>query len=302
MTMPAQPLDLNRVAVFLKVVDEGGITAAARALSLPKSSVSRAVSLLEEELGARLLRRASRSVAPSEAGAAFYERATRGMSLLSEAREAVVDLDAQLRGPIRVTAAVDVGVWVLAPLIAGFGALHPAVTVDVVLTGRLVDLQEEGIDFGLRAGVLRDESLVARKLSHSDFALYASPDYVRSHGAPKRVAELAQHRCVLFRPTRGQATWTLTGPRGSESVRVQGAVQADDFSFVLQALASGAGIGLLPTFVAERGGGARLERVLPRHAAPGAPLHLVYPKQRYMPQRMAVFRDYLLASQPRTAR
>src|SRR5690242_5915583 len=115
-----QAPDLHRVGTFLKVVDEGGFTRAAHALGLPKSSVSRSVALLEQELRARLLRRTSRKVSLTEAGAAFYERAARGMSLLAEAREAVVELDAELRGPIRITASVDMAVWRLAPIVAAF--------------------------------------------------------------------------------------------------------------------------------------------------------------------------------------
>src|SRR3954452_13128571 len=179
--------DLNRVGVFLKVVEEGGFTKAAQALGLPKSSVSRSVALLEQELRARLLRRTSRSVAPTEAGTAFYARASRGMALLSEAREAVVELDAELRGPIRITAAVDLAMWRLASVVAAFVDKHPAVLIDVVLTGRTVDLLEEGFDFALRAGQLRDENLVARKLLPAEFALYAAPAYLQQHGVPRRV-------------------------------------------------------------------------------------------------------------------
>jgi DNA-binding transcriptional LysR family regulator len=287
--------DLNRVGVFLKVVEEGGFTRAAKALGLPKSSVSRSVALLEQELRTRLLRRTSRSVAPTEAGTAFYEKAARGMALLGEAREAVVELDAELRGPIRITTAVDLAVWRLAPVVAEFVARHPAVLIDVVLTGRTVDLVEEGFDFALRLGQLRDESLVARKLPAAEFALYAAPAYLEQHGVPRRVADLARHRCVLFRAVRGRATWSLRTARGAEeTVEVQGSINFDDFSFATQTVLSGAGIGLLPAFVAQAAGGERLSRVLPRYYWAGGPVQLVYPAERYMPRRCAVFRDFLL--------
>ncbi len=293
--MPASRApDLNRIAVFLKVVEEGGFTAAAKALSLPKSSVSRTVALLEQELHARLLRRSSRKVTPTEAGAAFYERATRGMSLLVEAREAVVDLEGQMRGPIRITTAVDLGVWQLAPLVSGFVERHPAVVIDVVLTGRVVDLVEEGFDLALRAAPIRDEALIAKKLPGTPFALYASPAYLERAGRPRRLADLTEHRCVVFRAVRGHAVWTLQGPRGEEKVGVNGAINTDDFSFALQVVASGAGIGLLPAFVAERGAGTALERVLPRYSMPGDPLRLVYPANRYLPQRVSAFRDFVV--------
>jgi DNA-binding transcriptional LysR family regulator len=288
-------MDLNRVAIFVRVVDERGFTAAAHALRLPKSSVSRAVSLLEQELGVRLLQRSTRTVTLTEAGAAFYERASRGVAAVQEAGEAVAEMEAALRGTIRITAPVDAGVWMLAPVVARFVRKHPAVHVDVVLTGRVVDLVDEGFDLALRAGALRDVSLIARRIGQMELALYASPRYLARHGLPSQVGELAVHRCVLFRATRGRATWTLTGPAGEERVEVSGVVNVDDFVFVRRAMLAGVGIGLLPEFLCgrevERG---RLVRVLPAHVVPGAPLHLVYPSARHVPRRVAVFRDYVL--------
>jgi len=172
---------------------------------------------------------------------------------------------------------------------------HPAVLIDVLLTGRAVDLLEEGVDFALRAGQLRDETLVARKLPAAEFALYAAPAYLARHGAPRRVADLANHRCVLFRAGRGRATWSLRTAKGAEeTVEVEGSVNFEDFSFATQTVIYGAGIGLLPAFVAQAAGGERLARVLPRHYWSGGPVHLVYPAERYMPRRCVVFRDFLL--------
>jgi len=287
--------DLNRVGIFLKVVEEGGFTKAAKALGLPKSSVSRSVALLEQELRAHLLRRTSRTVTPTEAGTAFYERASRGMALLDEAREVVVELDAELRGPIRITTSVDMAVWRLAPIVAAFVAKHPAVLIDVALTGRAVDLLEEGLDFALRAGQLLDENLVARKLPAAEFALYAAPAYLEQHGVPRRVADLVKHRCVLFRAGRGRATWNLRTSAGSEeTVEVHGSINHEDFSFATQTVIAGAGIALLPAFLALAAGGERLARVLPRHYWTGSPVHLVYPAERYMPRRCVAFRDFFL--------
>src|SRR5512132_2871378 len=157
-------MNFNRIAVFVRVVDERGFTAAAQALGLPKSSVSRSVALLEEALGARLLHRSTRSVKLPEAGTAFYEQASRGLAGVEDAAAKVADLQAVVSGTLRITAPVDVGVSILEPVIARFVRRHPAVHFDVVLTGRLVDLVEEGFDLAVRAGPLRDGSLIARKL------------------------------------------------------------------------------------------------------------------------------------------
>lgn len=289
-------VDLSRVAIFVKVVEHGGFTAAARAIGLPKSSVSRAVKLLEEELGARLLRRSTRSIGLTEAGAAFYERAARGLSAIDEAREAVVELESEVRGPVRLTAPVDAGVWMLAPILTSFAERYPAVSVDLVLTSRVVDLAEEGFDLALRAGSIGDDRLVAKALAPLDFALYASAAYIAAHGAPRRVADLTKHHCVPFRAARGRTTWTLIGPRGEAQVEVGGPIAVDDFSCARAIVASGGGIGLLPQLFAESPGATPLTRLLPKHRAPGAPLYLAHTSGRYLPRRVAALRDFLLAA------
>jgi DNA-binding transcriptional LysR family regulator len=290
-------MDLNRAAIFVRVVDEAGFSAAARVLRLPKSSVSRAVALLEEELGARLLQRSTRKVHLTEAGTAFYDRASRGLAGVEEAAAAVADLQGSLRGRIRITAPVDAGVWLVAPVISRFVSLHPAVHVDALLTGRVVDLVAEGVDFALRAGALRDASLVARKLGRTDLALYAAPAYLKRKGTPRLPADLTAHDCVLFRAERARAAWNLHGPDGEETVEVTGPVNADDFSFLQRIVLAGVGIGLLPSFLCsdDRARG-KLTRVLPQHTGRGGSFHLVYPSARYLPARAVAFRDFVLAA------
>jgi DNA-binding transcriptional LysR family regulator len=288
-------MDLNRVAIFARVVVDGGMSAAARTLRVPKSTVSRAVSLLEEELGVRLLQRSTRKMSLTDAGTAFFERASRGLTGLEEAAAAVVDMQGALRGPIKITAPADAGAWLLGPLITRFVQLNPGVLIDAVLTARLVDLVEEGFDLALRAGQLRDSTLVARKLGAVDPGLFASPAYLARKGTPTTVPELSRHECVLFRAPGGHATWSLVGPAGEESVDVTGAIVGDDFLFIHRLLVLGGGVGLLPAFLgaAECASGA-LVRVLPRHCLRGGPLHLVYPSTRYLPQRVVSFRDFIL--------
>ena len=288
-------MDLNRAAIFVKVVTEGGFTAAARALHLPKSSVSRAVSLLEEELGARLLQRSTRKVHLTEAGTTFFQRAAPALGGVEEAAAAVADLQGGLHGPIRITAPLDAGVWMLSPLVARFVSKHPAVYLEVVLTSRVVDLVSEGFDFGLRVTPLRDSSLVARKLGRIAAGLYAAPAYLARRGTPQVVTDLPQHQCVLFRPDRGRATWTLSGPGGDQAVDVAGPVGADDFFFVQRMLLEGVGVGLLPSFLCDAAvATGDLVRVLPGYSARGGQFHLAYPSARHLPHRVAAFRDFLV--------
>ena len=288
-------MHLRRVSIFARVVEDGGFTAAARALGMPKSSVSRAVTLLEQEVGARLLRRSTRGVSTTDAGLVFHTKVALGLSAIAEAREDLVALEEGLRGRIRISAPPDMAAWMLAPIVARFLAEHPAVVVDTELTVRNVDLLEERFDLALRARGVEDLSLVAKKLPPIESALYASPTYLAQRSQPRRPADLARHRCVLFGAPTGRATWTLKGPRATETVEVSGPLNTNDFAFALEMTANGAGIALLPRFVAESGGRGRVARVLGSYASPGIELHLVHAAGRYLPRRVAALRDLFVS-------
>jgi DNA-binding transcriptional LysR family regulator len=296
MPIPAKPIDLGKTALFVRVVQTGSFTAAAHALELPKSSVSRGVSGLEEELGVRLLHRTTRRLQLTSAGRAYFERAARALEELADAGAVAADMDKAPRGVIRVTAPVDLGTWVLAPVIANFVRLYPLIRIDLSLGSRTVDLVEEGFDLAVRAGRLRDSSLVARRLGPTDLSLFASPAYLKRKGNPRSVADLAKHDCILFRASSGSATWSFQGPAGVEHVEVSGPISVDDFVFVRQAALAGAGIAHLPrfhcSFEIERG---RLVPLLPGYVTRLGALHLVYPSSRHLPHRVALFRDHIIA-------
>lgn len=281
--------------VFVRVVDEGGFTAAARALDVPKSAVSAAVSKLEAELGVRLLHRTSRTMTLTEEGSAFYRQARPALFALAEAEASVKEARGALRGTVRITATLEVATRILEPHLARFLLLHPGVSIETVLTSRVVDLAVEGIDLAVRAGGVGDESLVARPLRAEDAGLFASPSYLDRRGRPRRLADLQSHDCLVLRPVGGRATWRLNGTRGLESVEVKARLGADQLGLLVRAAASGVGVGLFPFFVCEaevaRG---ELVRVLPNHTLRGSPLQLVHATARYVPRRVLALRDFLL--------
>lgn len=293
------PIDLNKVAMFVKVVEAGSFTAAAAGLRLPKSSVSRGVSALEEALGARLLQRTTRRLNLTEAGQRYFQQAREAMGGLDEAATEVSDRGREPRGTVRVTA-LDFGQGPVGEVIASFVLRYPRIHVDMTMTGRRVNLVEEGFDLAIRAGVLEDSTLVARRILKSDLALYASPAYLARRGSPRRLADLAQHDCVLFRGSAGILPWRLTGPRGPETVRVSGPVTTDDLDFVASLVLAGAGIGMLSDVASdplvERGA---LARLLPGYSLRGGAVYVVSPPLRHMPARVALLRDHLIAELPR---
>ncbi|HEY1907030.1 MAG TPA: substrate binding domain-containing protein, partial [Myxococcaceae bacterium] len=165
------------------------------------------------------------------------------------------------------------------------------------LTARFVNLVEEGVDLAVRAGPLRDSSLIARRVNGLEAWLFASPAYLDARGTPTSLTDLAKHDCVLFRPKRGESEWTLLGPGGQTRMAARGPVAADDFSFLREAVLAGAGVGLLPAVQCEQDvARGRLVRLLPGYTGPSAPLHVVWPASRHVPKRVVLVREWLVKS------
>ncbi|MFO0696913.1 MAG: LysR family transcriptional regulator [Polyangiales bacterium] len=292
-------MDWNDVEVFVKVVDAGGVSAAARALGLPKSTVSRRLARLEGALGVRLLQRTSRAQALTEAGRAYHARVAAAFGELASAGTALERCEEVPRGTLRLTAPPDLAAPI-ADVVVGFTSLHPEVTVEVELSNRFVDLVAEGFDLAIRAGRLRDSSLVAKKLLESKLRLYASPAYLEARGVPRTLRDLEKHEAVMFRPKDGKVRWPLVGPKGKTvSVEMRGRVGCSDFGLVRQVASAGAGVALMPEAAAAPDlASGLLVPVLPEWSGDGGTMSLVYPTARLLPLRVRAFRDYALETFP----
>jgi DNA-binding transcriptional LysR family regulator len=198
------------------------------------------------------------------------------------------------RGTVRFTAPADFAQGVLSRLIVGFLERHPLVRIETVLTARLVDLVTEGFDLALRAGPMRDSSLMVKRIMTTELVLVASPNYLKRRGAPRSPAELGAHDFVMIRPQAGKNRLELTHTSGKvRSVEVSGPSAADDIGFSRALVLEGAGIGLVATLDShEEIDEGNLVRVLPRWRGPIGHLQLVYTSAR-VPLRVALFRDYL---------
>lgn len=288
-------MDLNRITAFARVVEEGSFTKAAIALGLPKSSVSRNVSLLEEDLGTKLLQRSSRKVVVTEAGAAYYARVGRALATIDEANTAAAEERAIPRGTIRMSAPFDSTNDVFVPLLARFSLAHPEIHIDLSISARHVDLVAEGFDLALRAGVVRDPSLIARKIADVRHGLYVAPSYLARHGMPQTLEDLHHHDCVLFNGQRKRAHWELFDGERLVDVEVTGRISVDDIGAARSAAIGALGIALLaPVMVQEEVAAGELVRVLSPWVGQPVPLSLVYPSARFLPHRVALLRDFLL--------
>lgn len=288
--------DLDELGTFLAVAAEGSLSAAAKRMGLPKSTVSRRLSRLEEKLGAQLIHRTTRRLSLTEDGLAYRERIARAFADLDEANAAIREQQETPRGHLRITAPVDLALAGLGPLVAEFTSRFPQTTVELILTDRSVDLIAEGIDLALRATAsLPDSTLVARRLMDVMLELVAAPAYLDAHGRPQSVSQMAHHRFLLRTALQGRATIELHGPSGKERCEVGAAISASDFSFIHRAAIAGGGIAILPNFLAEpeirRG---RLERVLPGYHGGKAGLFAIHPGGRLLPAKVRAFRDFLV--------
>src|SRR5688572_2715094 len=208
-------MDLNRATTFIRVVEAGGFTRAADVLGLPPSSVSRAVSKLEQDLGVTLLERTTRKIAPTDAGRAFFERARDALAGLAEANALALDAAREVHGVVRLAVPPELASK-LGTLFAAFALEHPRVRIEVSFTTRGLELVGDVVDVAVVVGNLPDSSLVTRRLGASMNKLYAAPSYVREHGQPRTVGDLEKHEAVLSRAINGEAPWELVGPRGTE--------------------------------------------------------------------------------------
>lgn len=291
--------DLSDLRAFCMVVDLGSITASARALGETKGTVSRRLTRLERTLGVVLVRRSPRLVQATEDGVAYRQRIGRALELLDDANHAVQQARASPSGHLRVTAPLDLGVSIVAPLMAGFVERYPDISVEMILSQAVLDFDSNQIDIALRAiRAMPDSSLIAYKLRELDALLYASPAYLRKHGPLKRPDDIVHHRVLVLRSARGHAVLTLRAKSDGEQVRVRVrvAISASDFSFSREAALAGAGIALLPSVVAKRDiDEGRLVAVLKDYTVEaGASFYLVHQGTRFLPSKVRVFRDYML--------
>ena len=287
--------DLNEVLVFTRVVQAGSFTAAARKLTLPKSTVSRRVTSLEKRLGVRLLQRTTRRLRLTDVGREYYARVSRVVDDLEEADNVVRASQDRPLGTLRITAPVDLGLEYLSRLINEFTALYPEVNVSLFLTQRKVDLVGEGFDLALRAGQMTDSTLISKKISGSPARLWASPGYLAARGTPTTPEDLADHDCVLFgSELRGK--WRLVDGKHEVEVPVAGRIAANDLLFVRRAAEAGAGIALIPLIPSADPVSDRLVPVLERYRSNqsrNVGLFVVYPSAKHLSPKARVFIDFV---------
>ena len=283
-------MDLNLLTTFVVVAEVSSFSAAAKKLGVLRSSVSRSIAALEQELRVQLFSRTTRQVAMTQAGRTLYAKAAPQLSALKDAVGALPEREELPSGTLRVTAPLDIGSLVMPGALAAFALRYPALQLDMRLSNRNADLVADGFDVALR--VLpprrRDSSLVARKLTNVEMNVFANPMYLARAGTPRSIEDAATHAWVTF------AHWKFSGALGPLA-KAKPRWIGDDASFVANAVVAGVGLGLVSTFLMrEHVAAGTVVRVLPRVSVSAGGLYLVHPPTRHLLRKVSTFRDFLV--------
>jgi DNA-binding transcriptional LysR family regulator len=287
--------DFEGLAMFAKVAEERSFAAAARALGISVATVSRGVTRLEERLGARLFNRTSRQLALTDFGLTLAERATRMYCEAEDVESAARELSSRPRGLIRLAVPMSFGLRWVAPILPAFFRLYPQVAIDLHLSDAVVDLVGDGFDAALRIAVLRDSSLVARKLCPVARFIVASPAYLAAHGRPTHPRELDSHHCLGYAYRPRQDIWRFSNAAGQEvPVTPAGPLRVTNVDALIPTILDGIGIAELPEFIAaEYLADGRMEAILTDWTLPRGALYFVTPSARARPAKVEALADFL---------
>ncbi|MGQ4878633.1 LysR family transcriptional regulator [Billgrantia sp. LNSP4103-1] len=283
----------GEMEVFVRVIEAGSFSAAARELRLTPSAVSKLIARMEVRLGIRLLTRTARTLAPTPEGEAYYERSVRILADMDEGDRAATEGTAP-SGRLRVYASIPFGNNLLAPLLPRFLAQYPRIKLDLSFSDETANLVEERADIAIRMGPLPDSDLRARRLGTTRLCMVASPDYLAQYGTPARPADLALHNCLNFNFRRTIGPWRFVEDR--IDMPITGNAEANNGETVRQLVLAGLGLGRLAAFhIADDIASGRLLRVLanydPNHTED---IHVVYINRRHMAGRIRALIDFLI--------
>ena len=280
---------------FVVTVGENGFAAAARAMDVPRSKVSKQIQELEDAIGVQLLQRTTRSLHLTEAGAEYYDAAREVLASLDEAEQRARDGIGELRGVLRVNAPMSFGLRRLGRLVPLFHQLHPNIELQLVLSDQQVDPVRGGFDVTIRIASLPDSSMVARLLAPAPRIMVAAPAYLARAGVPQVPRDLSQHQCLNYGYLQSGVSLQLSNGKDTQRVTVTGPLHANNCDLLAQAAEAGMGIALLPNFIVEDALAAgRLVPVLCEWQAPPITINAVYPSARRVPQKTRAFIDFLV--------
>lgn len=286
---------LTSLAVFGRVVETGGFSAAARKLNMSTTMVANHIQSLEERLGVRLLNRTTRRVSLTETGRYYYDHSSRILAELEDIDRAAGALNSTPRGKLKIYATTAIARF-LAPVMDEYLKLYPTVAIDFDIGERMIDMIEEGYDLAIRATLLPDSTLISRKLTSWRHFLVCSPEYLDRHPAPEEPSDLKDHNCLQYAYYANGVQWRFNDQSGSaHEVKVAGTVVSNSAETLRHLAIGGQGLFLAPSFVvAEDIDAGRLIKLMPRFQAPESLIAAVFPDRSHMPSKARLFIDLLV--------
>jgi DNA-binding transcriptional LysR family regulator len=281
-------MDLDAIAVFVKVVETGSFSGAARLLKMPKTTVSAKVAALEKRLGVILIHRTTRKLFVTEAGEQYFHHCANAVREIELGESALQYSQGVPSGLLKVTAPVDFGHTLLPKIVHAYLEKYPGTSVELLLVNRTVDLVGEGVDLAIRAGRLKDSSLIAKRFFAIETNLWAAPAYLAEAGTPRQPSDLARHRLLAL---SSMTSTTLGKGKQSVAIAINSRVLTDDFEVVKAMIMLGAGIGWLPDFhITDAQAAGTLVQVLPEWKTEVAGgFNFVYPGSRYASPKVQAF-------------
>ncbi|MDA9412652.1 LysR family transcriptional regulator [Bradyrhizobium sp. CCBAU 45384] len=286
---------LVSMRVFCLVAELKSFATAAQRLRISPAMASKHVMQLEKRLGTRLLNRTSRRVSLSESGALYFEQARQMLDSLDEVEAAVSKATVVPRGTLRLTAPVWMANTIFVSVLADYQARYPEVRLDIDLSGRLVNLVEEGFDLALRATGAPDEALIARPITGVPFYMVAAPAFLKRAGRPKTFADLSGKALLHYALYPGES-FSIEGEHGTETIKLNPVLRSGNETLLHMAALEGMGLAFLPKWlVAEDIAAGRLEHVMPEHIIFVGKLFAVYPSRKYLSAKVRTFIDFIAA-------
>lgn len=283
--------------MFVRVVEDGSFSAAARFLGVMPSSISRQISQLEKELGTRLFHRTTRRQHLTEAGEVYFQHAQRITADLDSAKLAVSQLAEIPSGCLNVAIEADFANIFIAPILPDFMARYPDIKIHFLMNTKVVDLIDSAIDIAIRKGELNDSSLFARKIAVSHSVVCASPSYLEQHGTPTEPDDLTKHNCLSFRVQSKKKLWKFKVNEQIKEVSINGRINANNLILLRNSAVAGLGIINIPTWMVkddiQHGRLVPLLENFPM-SPPNVPIHAVFAHNRHLAPKVRVFIDFLI--------
>ncbi len=284
----------RQISTFVEVVAKGSLSAAARAEGIAPAMIGRRLDALESRLGVKLLQRTTRKLALTNEGAAFLEDCQRILTELEEAESAVAERSAHATGHLMISAPAGFGRQHVAPLIPSFLTEHRDVSITLNMSDRVVDIVGEGIDVAIRIASLSDSSLVSVKLADNQRVVVGAPSYLKRHGVPQTLADLARHNCLAISSEGSQRGWTFRDNGKNVVLKVNGNMGSNDGQVLHDWALAGKGLAWRSMWeVGNEIEAGKLQTVLDQHSAPGNDIYAVFAQRRHLPLRIRAFVDFL---------